>query len=169
MKGFPNGNVSMVQEAVRLGAAFRGFFETSIPADSSIYFSVKLGAKSTALYDRVVSANRDGVRYEILSGGTITGYGASAIISNMNQNLPIASAHQLRQCTVTGPGSIIDLDIVRGSSQGSHSNGSTFTPSDGDFRIFKPNQEIIVRAVNPSATDPANFLLYYKWFEFDWP
>lgn len=168
---FSDAQLTIVQDAVNRGVAFRSFAEVSIPASGgSQYFAITLGDKDTALFSRIISADRNNVRYEVLAGAAVASYGADVPIYRMSQKVGGVSKHRIRQCTISNPGAItvVDVDVVRGAAgQGNRTTGSTFTPDD--FRVYDRKQEIIVRAVNPDTVDPANFLLYLKWIEFNWP
>ncbi|MNL17331.1 hypothetical protein D3C87_1384190 [compost metagenome] len=153
------------------GTAFRSWTEASIPTGgipTAQYFVMDIGDRDTALISRIISSDRSNVRYESMAGAVVATYGADVPIYNMSQKSFTASKNRIRFCTVSTPGIPVDLDIVRGSAgQGNRTSGSTFTPED--FRVFKANQQIVVRGINPDTVDPASLLIYLKWIEFKWP
>lgn len=170
-EAFSDTKLTLVQDTVMRGTAFRSWAEASIPiggAATAQYFAIDLGDTDTALFSRIISADRNNVRYEVMAGAVVASYGADVPIYSMSQKSIVASKHRIRFCTVSTPGTPVDIDIVRGAAgQGNRTTGSTFTPDD--FRIYKANQTVVVRGVNPDLVDPANFLLYLKWIEFKWP
>lgn len=156
---------SLAESAVALGVAFRMFDEVTIPAASSVMWSVTIpNDKARVLFSRLISSNQPNIRYEVYGAATGAAYGSAVPIYNMNSVSSKASTVLFRRLTAGAPsGPLRDLDIARGAEgTGVHGTGETF--SSGDIRVFPPGAEVFIRVVNPNPEEAA-FLVYLKYFE----
>ena len=169
---FPQSKIppamTLTQQMVYTGNAFRMFHEITVPAESEAYIGIQNGENSVHLFSRLVRSTLPDVRYEVRSGHVVSAGGEGAAVStvfNMNGNSNVQSTNSVRIITaVDSLGDLKDIDIVGGAlTVGNRPQSDTLKDPD-DLKVLPPNVDFLLRFVNPN-TDPADVLLYLKWFE----
>lgn len=156
--------ISLNQEMVNRGRAFRFFYEAVVPAEGEHTISIQNGANSIYLFSRKVNSDQPALRYEVRTGAVISSYGPPINPLPMNALLQYPTTNLARACTASSIGVLVDIDIAGGSDGVGHRHeGDTMDDTD-DLKVLPPDEEFLIRLVNPNL-EAANVLVYMKWFE----
>lgn len=160
--------LNLIEKMHDEGRTFRTFHEFEIPAGTEAIpgtadFCVEIGDNVLVLYARTIFTDKANIRYEVRSGAVVTNPGETALIYPGNPMAPRVSTSVFKDCVLSDPGTLVDVEPIPGQSGGTgQQGGQVYDPND--TKIIQNNSNLAVRLANPN-NQVCKVTLLYKWFE----